>query len=213
MGQIEPVEAAALEQVLARVLAPPGGTAPAGRAHVRSFLKYVSTCALEWTALRYRRGQRDTALLYVLFLPGKTAIAMFPPPGLRDIVPEDQRCLLAASLKQLTLRNLYYVQALVEPQAAGKHNLLRESGFRHLTQLIYLQRGVAFPWCDPPAAEEATWIAYDDKRHNAFARVLLETYEDSRDCPELTDLRPIDAAIASHKAARSVMAWSGSGDW
>jgi ribosomal protein S18 acetylase RimI-like enzyme len=201
MGPIETVEAANRDEVLARVLAPPGGAVRAPRTQVRSFARYLSACALEWTALRHRRGQRETALLFILFLPGRTAIAMFPETEATGIVPEDQQQLLAAGLKRLAQRGLYYVQALVEPTASGKRELLRASEFRHLTQLIYLQRSASFPWFDPPDAREATWIAYDEGRHEMFARMLLATYEDSRDCPELTSLRPIDAVIASHKAA------------
>jgi len=201
MGHVEIVEAAERDHVLARVLAPVGGTGRASDAHISSFVSYMSTCALEWTAWRFRRGQDETALLFVLFLPGRTAIAMFPAPEARGIVPDDQQRLLAAGLERLADRTLYYVQALVEPKAAGKGRLLGASGFGHLTQLIYLQRRAAFPWFDSPGAQEAIWIAYDKRHHELFAQVLRGTYEDSRDCPELTGLRSIDAVIASHKAA------------
>jgi GNAT superfamily N-acetyltransferase len=201
MGQLEPVPYFERDRVLARVLAPPIGAATASRDHVKSFVRYISTCALEWKAWRCQRGTRETALLFVLFLPGGTAIVMFPSPEFRDIVAEDQQHLLNASLQHLAERKLYYVQALVEPEAAGKRNLLQASGFRHLTQLSYLQRGTTYPWFDPPGVREATWVAYDATLHDAFARVLLSTYENSHDCPELTGLRPVDAVIASHKAA------------
>lgn len=198
---VETVEAPALEDVLARVLAPPGRATRASRAQVRSFVDYLSTCALEWAAWRCRREQGQTALLFILFLPGKTAMVMFPSPGDADIVPEDQQRLLAVVLEQLASRELYYVQALVEPEAAGKHNMLRATGFQYLTQLIYLQRAVAVPRFDRPRAQEATWLAYEQRYHGAFAQMLLATYEDSRDCPELTGLRSIDAVITSHQAA------------
>ncbi len=201
MTRIETVEPADCENVLARVLAPLGGSASAPRAHVRSFAAYISICALEWVAWRCRRQGRETALLFVLLLPGKTAIAMFPAPEARNIEPDDQQRLMTAGLESLTERKLHYVQALVEPQAAGKRDLLQSSGFRHLTQLIYLQRSTAAFRFDHAHAHEVTWIAYDRQHHDAFARLLSATYEDSHDCPELTGLRPIDAVIASHKAA------------
>ncbi len=201
MGQVETVDASDRDDVLARVLAPPGRATRASRTQVRSFTRHMSAGAHEWTALRYRRDRRETALLFVLLLPGRTAIAMFPAPETEGIVPADQEHLLAVGLQRLGERGLYYVQALVEPKAPGKEELLRASGFRHLTQLIYLQRSASFPWFDPPGAQEATWVAYDDRHHEMFARMLLATYEDSRDCPELTGLRSIDAVIASHKAA------------
>jgi len=201
MAHIETVAGAELEGMLARVLAPPGRGGRATRAHVRSFVDYVSKCGLEWTGLRARRGEGETALLLVLVLPGNTAIVMFPAPGDSDIRREDQQQLLASSVEQLAHRRLHYAQALIEPEAADKHTLLQATGFRYLTQLIYLQREASAVGLDLADAERASWLAYDARHHEDFARVLVQTYEDSRDCPELTGLRPIDAVIASHKAA------------
>lgn len=199
MAQIETVAAGEREAALACVLASPG-RATAATAHVRSFARYVETCGLEWIAWRCRRQRRATACLFVLFLPGRTAIAMFPHFAARGIEPEDQRELMAAGLDRLADRELHYVQALVEPHAADKRELLQTCGFAHLTQLLYLQRAADPSVVDLPTPD-ADWIAYDDEHHDAFAQLLLATYEDSRDCPELTGLRPIDAVIASHKAA------------
>jgi mycothiol synthase len=201
MAQIETVEVTDREAVLARVLAPPRGPTLAPPAHVRSFARYIDACELEWVAWRCRRQGRETACVFALLLPGGTAITMFTAPSARNIEPEDQRQLVAAALQDLAQRQLHYVQALVEPQAVGKQELLQASGFRHLTQLIYLQRAAALPNCECVPAVEAGWIAYSSASHSAFARMLLATYEDSRDCPELSGLRPIDAVIASHKAA------------
>lgn len=201
MEQIDTVEASDRDRVLTRVLAPPGKTGLATRAQVKAFVSYMSACALEWTAWRCGREGRETALLFVLFLPGGTAILMLPTPGTRGIVRNDQQDLVAAGLERLADRRLYYVQALIEPEAAAKCDLLEVNGFSHLTQLIYLQREVSFPWFDPPDPHEATWITYDQARHEMFARMLLATYADSQDCPELTGVRSIDAVIASHKAA------------
>lgn len=201
MGQIDALEASDRDRVLARVLAPPGGTGLATRAQVRSFVSYMSACGLEWAAWRCGREGRETALLFVLFLPGGTAILMLPTPGTRGIVRDDQARLVAAGLERLADRKLYYVQALIEPEAIGKCDLLRVSGFKHLTHLIYLQREISYPRFEPPGPHEATWITYDQTRHEMFARMLLATYADSQDCPELTGVRSIDAVIASHKAA------------
>jgi mycothiol synthase len=201
MARIETVQADAREQVLARVLASSGGPALAPPRHVRFFANYIESCALEWVAWRSRRRRRETACLFVLLLPGRTAIVMFPPPGARQIEAGDQQELLAVALEHLADRQLYYVQALVEPLAADRRELLQASGFAHLTQLIYLRRGATSGSVDQACDREVHWIAYDRQRHDAFAQTLLATYEDSRDCPELTGLRPIDAVIASHQAA------------
>lgn len=199
--QIESVAPAELDDILARVLAAPGNDRVAPQGQVGSFVRYVSACKLEWNAWRCRRGDRKTAALFVLLLPGKTAIAIFPAPDARDVVPEDQQALLAAGIRQLRERELHYLQALVETQAEGKRRLLEVAGFRHLTQLIYLRRDATYPWCDPPEPGEASWLAYDKAHHSAFVRVVAETYQNSQDCPELSGLRPVEDALAAHKAA------------
>ena len=201
MARIETVGIAERDQVLARVLVPPGRTASAATTQVRSFARYIDVCELEGVAWRCLRQRSETACLLALLLPGRTAIVMFPSPGARNIDSDDQRQLMAVGLEQLAERKLHYVQALVEPQANDKRELLEASGFAYLTQLIYLQRTAASPSFEKVGAHEATWISYSGESHHAFEEILLATYEDSRDCPELSGLRPIDAVIESHKAS------------
>lgn len=198
---IEVVDDSDIRDVLARILAAPGAGRPAPAAQVRSFLKYVSACRLEGTAYRTRRDRKTVAVLYVLFLPGNSAILMPPDPAARDIDRTVLRNTMEAVLERLGVRNLCYVQALAEPEAAGKHDLLRECGFRPLTRLVYMQRAdVVMPDGSPPPLQ-VSWLPYGADRHDAFARVLEATYDGSLDCPELTPLRTTDEAIAAHKAS------------
>jgi ribosomal protein S18 acetylase RimI-like enzyme len=201
MEQIETIAATERDHVLARVLAPAGRSRRASQDQVRTFVTYISSCELDWRGWRCSRDGRETALLLVLLVPGNTAIAMFPAPEEYGIRADDQQRLIDAGLERLADRRLHYVQALVEPDATGKRNLLEASGFRHLTQLIYLQRAARYPVFDPPGSEEASWIRYSRHLHANFAKMIRATYEDSQDCPELADLRPVEAVIASHKAA------------
>jgi len=75
MRELEVVDAGQLERVLALVLAS-GGRRRASRAHVSAFVDYLSACELSWTAF-CDPAHRD-AVLFVLLLPGKTAIVMLP---------------------------------------------------------------------------------------------------------------------------------------
>ena len=80
-------------------------------------------------------ADHDTALLFVVLLPGNTAIAMFPDPAARGIVSDDQQRLLTEGVKLLRDRELYYLQVLVETQAVGRRRLLEATGFRHLNAI------------------------------------------------------------------------------
>jgi len=201
MEHVETVERKALGETLARILAPSGHVERASAARVSAFADYMTQCRLDWIAWRWRGESGYTGLILALLLPGRTAIVMLPPPGAPGMVPDDQRRLLMAVLDESKRRKLFYTQALIEPQADATRRLLLDTGFRRLTDLIYLQRGVAHPRFEPPAEGAAAWLAYSAETHDDFGRMLLATYEDSRDCPELTGLRTIDAVIASHQAA------------
>jgi len=201
MTEIETVAPEECERVLAQVLGPPGAAGRATRARARSFARYMSTCGLTWRAWRCRRGPRETALVFLLFLPGQTAIMMMPATAGCGVEGAEQRRLVQAVLGQLGEQRLSYVQALVEPEVAAQRDLLVQTGFAHLTQLIYLRRSAAYPRFEPPAPHEAVWLPYAAQRHDAFANMLLATYEGSRDCPELSGLRTVNAVIASHQAA------------
>jgi|GEM_PF-2651815 len=201
MTRIESVTADECERALAYVLAPDNGDSPAARTHVQAFLKYMNACNLDWSAWRGGRRKHETAWLFVLYLPGNTAIAMFSPPTMATIHPRDQLEIVRAGLRSIAERKLYYTQALVAPEAREKREILHDAGFKHLTQLLYLQRGVSTPKSSSSQYGDAVWRSYSARTHAAFAQILLDTYQDSADCPELSDLRPIDAVIASHKAS------------
>jgi mycothiol synthase len=200
MQGIEQVQPSGLRKVLAYVLAAPGQPDLATPAQVEAYVQYLAACPLEWEALQLRRTDRVTGLVFVLALPGSAAMLMIPAPGEHGINPADQARVQAAALERLDRRRTCYAQALVEPEAATKRAAVLEAGFRHLTTLVYLERGVAYPPTDPPSPHEAEWVPFGQDTYDDFAATLLATYEDSLDCPELTGLRPVDDVIAAHKA-------------
>lgn len=201
MDQFETIEPGELRPALAYLLAPPGGSLAAARSHVPAFCEYLAQGAVQWEGLRCGRRSAPTGLFFALLLPGRTAIVMIPTPGDHGIVPERQFAVARAGLDRLAGHNLHFAQALLELDAPGKRALLERAGFALLAPLIYLERDVAFPWVDPPAAGTAEWVRYGARTHAEFAAVVLATYEDSLDCPELTGLRPIDDILAAHQAS------------
>jgi mycothiol synthase len=201
MRMIEIVPDHECQAALASVLALSPGDRPASRAQVESFLQYMDSCRLSWRAWRCRRSDEITAYLLVLFLPGQTALFMLPSPEARPLNFEDQQDLVTECVKLLADNNLYFLQALLEPDAAGKRGILERAGFRYITRLMYTQRGVNAASPRPRKSAPVRWVSYSAETHGEFAQVLLATYEKSADCPELSGLRPIEAIIASHKAA------------
>jgi GNAT superfamily N-acetyltransferase len=195
------LDAADLRAVLPVLLAEPGSGVRAGQQPVRGFLEYLKQTGIEWEGVRCGPRECPSAVLLALVLPGRTGIVMIPSPGEHGIERPDQLRATEAGMARLSRRELHYVQALLEPQAAGKQAVLKHIGFRPLAPLVYLERDATYPWVEPPTDADAEWVPYSAGTHGEFGQVVLATYENSWDCPELTGLRPIDDILASHKAS------------
>jgi mycothiol synthase len=198
---LEPISPADLRAVLGVVLAAPGSGVRAAAHQVSGFHEYLGQSPVQWEGLRCGPRRAPVAVFFALLLPGRTAIVMVPAPGELGIDPDEQLRVTRAGLARLGARDLHYAQALLEPGATALAALLAAAGFCPLAVLDYLERDALHPWVDPPAPEEAEWIPYDERTHRAFAEIVLATYRDSQDCPELTGLRPIDDILAGHKAS------------
>jgi len=190
-----------LDAALALLLAPPSGNEPADSTSIAGFLDYLDSSPATWLGLRSGSPGTPTGLFFALLLPGRTAIVLVPAPDRHGIDPQAQTLVAAAGLARLAEHRLHFAQTLLEPEATAKQELLERVGFKPLAPLIYLERDAVFPWVDPPAHDDATWTTYGPEAHDEFIRVLRATYQDSLDCPELSDLRPAADAMESHRAS------------
>lgn len=173
---------------------------PAPDTSVSGFEAYL--LATKATASGWLKGDATApaAAIVAVHLPGDTTILLVPFPEAAPIDCEAQGALLRTALRDIAATRPYFVQALVEDDAAGKARLLGEHGFAGITSLRYLDRSVTFPWAEP-APEYLAWQSYAAETHRLFVDTIAATYTDSLDCPELTGLRPMEAVIAAHKAS------------
>ena len=201
MNAIEVLPRSELDGVLPHLLASSGNSAEVSRRQLDAFHDYLDEGPFEWEGSRCGPIEAPTGLFFAVLLPGRTAIIMIPVPGVAGVDPDDQLRVTVAGLARLRDRRLHYAQALVEPEAVAKGELLVRAGFHTLAPLIYLERDARYPWVDPPSEHDAQWISYGPETRAVFASVVLATYEGSRDCPELTGLRPIDDILLAHRAS------------
>jgi GNAT superfamily N-acetyltransferase len=160
-------------------------------------LKYVETCGIRWDAARH--GQDGDAALVVLRLPGRVGVVLISPapaPPPRSSLVE----LAVDAARRATAAELNYLQALVEPEDAGRIGVVEAAEFRHLTQLIYLERSATYPWVEPPGAL-ANWAPFAPATESRFHRTLLDTYDGTLDCPELSGRRTTGEILAAHRAS------------
>ncbi len=191
---IQPVAECDLATILPRVLAAGAGMQDAEPAACEAFAAQLAQSRWPWSA--WRSGAHAALLLQ---LPGQTELALISPVD-GERAADEVRPLVAQLVRAARVRAPYFVQALLEPQAHLAAQLLTEGGFEALAELDYLERAVLFPWIDvtgPPL----NWLPYSPAREGLFAQTLLSTYEASRDCPQLSGVRPVAAVLDAHRAA------------
>ncbi len=189
-----------LSAALPLVLAGPNDSPRRAAETARTFARYLAECRLPWNGWRCGPLRAPTGTALALELPGRTIVLLPAIPGRRGITAEGTREVVRAALTAVRSRRPHFVQVLADPAAASLATLLEEFGFQRLTRLLYLERDAVYPWVDPPAAHSVQWVAYEPARHADFVAVVQATYVNSADCPELNDLRPVDDALAAHRA-------------
>ena len=201
MSNFETLLPADLEQALSRLLATPGQGVLAEHRQVQNFMDYLTDGSVRWEGLRCGQPEAPLALFLAALLPGSTAIILIPTPDELGIDHDDQHRLTIVGLEHLRAHKLHFAQALLQPEAGGQRRLLQKVGFSLLAPLVYMERDVRYPWVEPPAIDPQAWTAFSRRTYDEFAATLLATYEDSQDCPELSNLRPIDDIISGHQAS------------
>ncbi len=196
----EPLEPGALYAAARVVLADPGSRRPAGDEDVARFCRRLAHREMDWFGFVARSKGAIVGVTLVTLLPGRTASVMVPEPGTLSVEREAVRGTLLAAMRELDARDLYYAQTLLEPGSRWRPQLLREAGFERISRLEYMLRSAAAPVPEPPPLR-VQWRSYDADLHTAFGETILATYRDSRDMPELADVRPIDDVLATHRAA------------
>ena len=91
-------------------------------------------------------------------------------------------------------------QVLLEVDDAARQEICLRSGFRFLTDLIYMYRLTEDGFVRPDG-EGVSWQEYSRQNHDLFKKVIAQTYVGSSDCPELEGLRDMEETITAHKAA------------
>lgn len=200
MTRVEPLDESLLEPALRLVLADPGSGRPADALQILQYRRQLARPGVTWLGFVARQRARIVGATLAVVFPGRTAVVMLPEPGELGIERSAQRGTLLAAVQALDAREPHYSQALLEPQARTRPQLLQEAGFQRLGRLAYLLHAVG-----PRPAESRTahveWRSYNHELRPLLAETIQATYRDSLDMPELAGVRPMDDVLASHQAA------------
>ncbi len=176
------------------------GRAEGGDMAVDQFLSYVTDQHLPlddlWVAMR---GE-GTAGAAALVMPnaGRTAMAFVSP-----MLDSRDEAVTVTLLRQvcggLDPAKLRLVQALLDPPQRREMQAFVAAGFHRLAELLYMQRGTDLPMMPLQLPPDLEAVHYSEATHDLFARAIVESYEQTLDCPGLLGLRPIDDVMAGHK--------------
>jgi ribosomal protein S18 acetylase RimI-like enzyme len=149
-----------------------------------------------WAAYR---GERLAAALLAQSLPGKTAI--ISPPRISSGQPRELiRELLERAVADLPRQGIQLAQTLMETDHGADVDLLREVGFRHACDLLFLASlRNAFP--QSPTRGALEFVEYTPRNHARLAAVIERTYAGSLDCPQLESARDVEDVLAGYRAA------------
>lgn len=200
MPRVEALAPTSLRDALGMLLAGCEETRLAPDWQIDCFLRFMSNGVEGWQGWEVGRGAERQGLALALRIPGRVGVVMLPQPGRYGMSIEGVREALRHGLSEMAGAGLHYANAIIEPQSLAKRGVLESCGFREITRLIYLERMLASRVAAAPQIP-LRWQPFSAEVQPMFEETLRQTYIDSRDCPELTNLRPMSDVIAAHQAS------------
>lgn len=201
MQIVQPDDVASRRRCLRALIERPGMTPAQVDEGVDALIRYAGKYGLDLQhCLGAEVDGRIVAACLCVDAPGRIA-SVFVPSSLAG--PDAVAC--AAALLQETVsralgRNIQFVQATIDPDAAGEAEILARADFELLTTLIYLENDLTTPRPRDKQIAALEWVAYGEDTHQLFAETLEATYQDSLDCGSLNGRRSIEDILASHRA-------------
>jgi len=145
-----------------------------------------------------RREERIIGATWTPLLPGRCA-TVWPPAIDRAEDEAVADALSAAAIEFLSREGVCVAQSLLEKDTGATFERLTRAGFERMADLLYLvsHRG-HFPKIEPSTELEYLAVRGPDDE-NRLARVLAETYVETRDCPTLNGVREIDDVLDGYR--------------
>jgi ribosomal protein S18 acetylase RimI-like enzyme len=130
--------------------------------------------------------------------PGRAAHLWPPvPASLQEL--GDLDALVSMAVGVARSQGAVLVQSLLETDAGDEARVLKQAGFKHIADLLYLVSvAERFPSAPPSIGMSLQLLSDADPRR--LARLIGQTYVGSLDCPVLDGARSIDDVLAGYRA-------------
>jgi ribosomal protein S18 acetylase RimI-like enzyme len=143
-------------------------------------------------------GNCCLGVLVVEILPGNSAsvwpICARPNPG--RLAVEDS--LFAEAHQWFRQREIAFAQAILRPEHEDAANALGRNGFACMAH--FNKMACILPDKEAAISNDIRMEMFSASNAAEFRDVLMATFEESRDCPELNGLRSANEVLAGHKA-------------
>jgi GNAT superfamily N-acetyltransferase len=144
------------------------------------------------------RGELLTAACWLQTQPGRTAM-FWPPIAIEPVESSVIAALIARSLGVARLNGIRLVQSLLLTDAGHDAQVLREAGFVHTADLLYLvSLSAQFPGTRP--ASDVDFVPLPVDSLGEIAHIVEGSYQNTRDCPALNGVRAIDDVITGYRS-------------
>lgn len=167
---------------------------------VDGFLRYAREHHLDIRRLWVGRAA-GRIVLSALLIPhaGRTGL-LFVSPNLNERHRDHARQLVTAACGSVSRDCVSLVQVLLEPGQDLLGQVLLAAGFRSLAYLIHMKRAALRASTPLELPDDVSVTPWEDQHREVYRRVILETYQQTLDCPGLLGLRHIDDIIDGHMA-------------
>jgi mycothiol synthase len=136
------------------------------------------------------------AAVWVQQTAGNTSVVWPPAAGTVAVEP-----LLRAAAEFVDQRGMHLAQIQLAADHDYSPDTLRRAGFGQLAELVYMAAEVASPaTVSYSTANGLQFVPRAMELADRLATVVERTYEQTRDCPALENIRPISEVLAGYRA-------------
>jgi RimJ/RimL family protein N-acetyltransferase len=147
--------------------------------------------------LEAARGGRSVGAVWGRILPGKTAL-VWPPWMIAGEDDNTADLLLSRLSEQLRTGGARVAQSLLDANLGPDAAHLRRNGYLHAADLLLMACSAKqFPVARPRTC--VSFEPYGDRDHRRLAKLVENTYENTRDLPMLNGVRNIDDVLDGYR--------------
>ncbi len=145
-------------------------------------------------------GAHLTGMLLCQPVGGATAL-LWPPRVLIEAGARDREDrLIRHACAWLRQRGVKLTQSLLIPAELALGEPLLRHGFQHVCQLLQLRHDLQLSSAHLGDDSRLQFRTFAEVERALFQEVLLRSYQDSLDCPEVSGARTSDEVLAGHQA-------------